>query len=98
MGAVAVSLADVGGILEDAPYGLLDQSLLPVGVGTPPSMSLLAMLPKVAPRSKYQANICPTMAASYSSILRPAGPRGWSGSVRKPKGTLPHGNRCPARS
>ena len=61
---------------------LLDQEILPVGVSTPASTSRRATLPKVAPCSRYQPNICLTMAASYSSTRKPAGSRGLSGSVR----------------
>ena len=61
---------------------LLDQEILPVGVRIPPSVSLRAMVPRVAPCSRYQANICRMIAASYSSTRKAAGSRGLSGSVR----------------
>src|SRR4051812_30253131 len=60
---------------------LLDQELLPVGVSTPACTSRRATLPKVAPCSRYQANIWRTIAASYSSTRKPAGSRGLSGTA-----------------
>src|SRR5215216_2124032 len=77
---------------------LLDQEILPVGVRTPPSVSRRAMVPRVAPCSRYKANICRTIAASYSSTRKPAGSRGLSGSVRYPKGTRTQGRSCPERN
>ncbi len=81
--AVSVGVADVGrGFLKMPRMVLLDQKPLPVGVSTPASVSRRATLARVAPCSRYQANIWRTMAASYSSTRKPEGSRGLSGSVR----------------
>jgi hypothetical protein len=60
---------------------LVDHQFLPVGVGMPLAVSLLAMLERVLPSSRYQAKICCTIAAAYPSRRSPAGSRGLWGST-----------------